>query len=132
MTTAAIVQRGVFLLVLLTTVGSPMRGTCQPLSAARPGLDLEKWTAKIHAGWAGKVAAGSGALPTEMWPKQRIQEELGVLTGPPQKPTSRGPLDDTTLALLGWHAAREHGPNFTTAQIAQEWVEHLKESDLLG
>ena len=132
MATAAIVQRGVFLLVLLTTVGSPMRGACQPLSAARPVLDSEQWTAKIHAGWVGKVAAGSGALPTEMWPKERIREKFGVLTGPPQKPTPRGPLDDTTLALLGWHAAHEHRPDFATAQIAQEWVDHLKDSDLQG
>jgi len=109
-----------------------MRGTCQPSSVARPVLDSEQWTAKIHAGWAGKVAAGSGALPTEMWPKERIREKFGVLTGPPQKPTPRGPLDDTTLALLGWHTAREFGPDFTTAQIAQEWVDHLKDSDLQG
>ena len=33
MATAAIVQRGVFLLVLLTTVGSPMRGACHDLPA---------------------------------------------------------------------------------------------------
>jgi hypothetical protein len=41
-------------------------------------------------------------------------------------------LDDTTLALLGWQAAREHGPDFTTAQIAQQWVQHLADSDLQG
>ena len=27
-----------------------------------------------------------------MWPKERIREKFGVLTGPPQKLTSRGPV----------------------------------------
>jgi ADP-ribosylglycohydrolase len=118
-------RRGIVFLLLWAIVGSAMTADCQP-------LDLEQWTAKIHAGWVGKVAAGSGALPTEMWPKQRIQEKYGILNAPPQKPTSRGPLDDTTLALLGWHTARDHGPDFTTAQIAREWVDHLSEGDLRG
>jgi len=67
-----------------------------------------------------------------MWPKQRIKAKFGVLNAPPQKPISRGPLDDTTLALLGWHAAREHGPRFTTADIARQWVDHLTDGDLRG
>ncbi|HUT90306.1 MAG TPA: ADP-ribosylglycohydrolase family protein [Thermoguttaceae bacterium] len=132
MATDAIVRRGVVLLLLPVIAGIATPGACQPVRAPRPALDLQQWTAKIHAGWVGKVAAGSGALPTEMWPKDRIQEKFGVLAAPPQKPTSRGPLDDTTLALLGWHTAREHGPDFTTAQIAQEWVDHLTEADLQG
>jgi len=132
MTTAPVVRRGVILFVLLAMVTIPKLGACQPLKAQRPVLVPERWTANIHAGWVGKIAAGSGALPTEMWPKDRIREKFGVLTGPPQKPTSRGPLDDTTLALLGWHTAHDHGADFTTAQIAQEWVDHLKDSDLQG
>jgi ADP-ribosylglycohydrolase len=127
MATETIVKRSFVLVLLTVIVGSGATpGNCQP------PLDLELWTAKIHAGWMGKVAAGSGALPTEMWTKERIQEKLGVLTGPPQTPTSRGPLDDTTLALLGWHAAHQHGPDFTTDQIAQEWLDHLTDADLQG
>jgi ADP-ribosylglycohydrolase len=95
-------------------------------------LDIEQWTAKIHAGWVGKVSAGSGALTTEMWPKERIRQAFGVLDAPPKPPTPRGPLDDTTLAFLGWHAAREHGPDFTTSHIAQELVDHLTDADLQG
>jgi ADP-ribosylglycohydrolase len=95
-------------------------------------LSPTQWTAKIHAGWVGKVAAGSGALPTELWPKERVQEKYGELATPPQTPDPRGPLDDTTLAFLGWHAAREHGSQFTTAVIAREWVTHLTEADLKG
>ncbi len=99
---------------------------------APPVLDIEQWTAKIHAGWVGKVAAGSGALATEMWPKERIRQTFGVLNAPPKPPTSRGPLDDTTLAFLGWHAAHERGTGFTTSHIAQEWVDHLTDADLQG
>jgi len=123
---------GVVLVALLAIMSNPTPGGCQVLQAAHPALDLEQWTAKIHAGWVGKVSAGSGALATEMWPKERIRQTFGVLSAPPKPPTSRGPLDDTTLAFLGWHAAREHGPNFTMSQIAQEWVAHLPDADLQG
>jgi len=122
----------VVLLALLAIISNPTRGGCQSLQAAHPALDLKQWTAKIHAGWVGKVAAGSGALTTEMWPKERIRQTFGVLNAPPKPPTPRGPLDDTTLAFLGWHAAREHGPNFTTSHIAQEWVDHLTDTDVQG
>ncbi len=48
--------------------------------AATPAtVDQDAWTAKIRAGWTGNVAAGSGALMTEMWPKERVQEKSGVL-----------------------------------------------------
>jgi ADP-ribosylglycohydrolase len=131
MANAETVRRAVTLVVLLAIVRNPM-AHCQPLQAVHPVLDRELWTAKIHAGWVGKVAAGSGALVTEMWPKERIQETFGVLHAPPKPPTSRGPLDDTTLALLGWHAARVHGPNFAMSHIAREWVDHLTDADLPG
>jgi ADP-ribosylglycohydrolase len=120
------------LVLLLALVRSPVPGSCRPLQAAQPALDLDQWTARIHAGWVGKVAAGSGALATEMWPKERIQQTYGVLNAPPKTPTPRGALDDTTLAFLGWHAARAHGPSFTMSQIAQEWVDHLTDADLQG
>jgi pectate lyase len=126
MATETLTRRGVVLLLLPVIMGSATSGDSQS------SLDLEQWTAKIHGGWVGKVAAGSGALPTEMWPKDRIQEQFGILASPPQKPTSRGPLDDTTLALLGWHTAREHGSDFSTAQIAQQWIDHLTAADLQG
>jgi len=117
---------------LLAIISNATPGSCQSLPAAHPVLDLGQWTDKIHAGWVGKVSAGSGALATEMWPKERIQQTFGVLNAPPKTPTSRGPLDDTTLAFLGWHAAREHGPSFTMSHIAQEWVNHLTDADLQG
>jgi ADP-ribosylglycohydrolase len=130
--THGILRRVPVLVLLLALVRSPVPGSGRPLQAAQPVLDLDQWTARIHAGWAGKVAAGSGALATEMWPKERIQQTYGVLNAPPKTPTPRGPLDDTTLAFLGWHAARAHGPSFTMSQIAQEWVDHLTDADLQG
>jgi hypothetical protein len=41
-------------------------------------------------------------------------------------------LDDTTLAFLGWVAARDHGPGFTASGIAREWADHLTDADLKG
>ncbi len=132
MPTHGILRRAAMLVLLLVIVRSPVPASCQSLRAAQPALDLEQWRAKIHAGWVGKVSAGSGALVTEMWPKERIQQTYGVLIAPPKAPTPRGPLDDTTLAFLGWHAARAHGPSFTLSDIAQEWVDHLTVADLQG
>lgn len=107
-------------------------GSFPRLAAPPAALPPDVWAAKIHAGWVGKVAAGSGALPTELWPRERIREKYGTLTGPPQQPTPRGPLDDTTLAFLDWCAAREHGAAFSAKDIAREWVEHLSDADLKG
>jgi len=117
-------------LVGVAMVVAGLSGCVGPTSAAP--LTEEQWAAKIHAGWVGKVAAGSGALPTEMWSKEAIRRKYGELNAPPQTPTSRGPLDDTTLAFLGWQAAREHGAGFTSGDIAQEWVDHLTGADLQG
>ncbi|NDK13761.1 MAG: hypothetical protein COY42_33470 [Armatimonadetes bacterium CG_4_10_14_0_8_um_filter_66_14] len=106
--------------------------TRQKSQAAPERPTVEQWAEKIRAGWVGKVAAGSGALPTEMWSKDNIRRKYGMLNGPPQTPTPRGPLDDTTLAFLGWQAACERGTAFTSADIAAEWVEHLTDADLEG
>lgn len=95
-------------------------------------VPLDEWAERVRAGWIGKVAAGSGALPAEMQHRDSIRAKYGELSVPPQEPTSRGPLDDTTLSLLAWQAAREHGPAFTSADIAAEWVEHLPASELQG
>jgi len=113
-----------------TPTPTPAVAPAVPNVPADPRLDA--WTAKIHAGWVGKVAAGSGALPTEMWSKDAIRKKYGVLNAPPQRPTSRGPLDDTTLAFLGWWTARKHGRAFTSADIARTWVDHLTDADLRG
>jgi len=103
-----------------------------PIGADPVPLAAEEWSARIRAGWLGKVSAGSGAIPTELWHKDMIRAKYGELTAPPQPPNSRGPLDDTTLAVLGWQAARERGAGFTSADIAAEWTEHLTEADLQG
>ncbi|KPJ55619.1 MAG: hypothetical protein AMS16_03970, partial [Planctomycetes bacterium DG_58] len=104
-----------------------------PTAALAPTrIDVDAWAARIHAGWVGKLAAGSGALPTELWSKEAIRKKYGVLSTPPQTPTSRGPLDDTTLAFLGWQAARKHGRKFTSTDIARMWVDHLTDADVRG
>ena len=126
-------RSGTALLLSLMIPCGFLRMPCSQSHAAPPEtLGTREWAAKIHAGWVGKVAAGSGALPTEMWSKDQIREKFGVLSAPPQTPASRGPLDDTTLSLLGWHAAQEHGAGFTSADIAREWVDHLTDADLKG
>lgn len=120
-------------LLLLALIAPALCLGVDRAQAGAPGKPtLEAWAARIHGGWVGKVAAGSGALPTENQPREKILAKYGELKNPPQKPTSKGPLDDTTLALLGWHAACDHGPNFTTADVAREWVDHLTDADLKG
>lgn len=101
-------------------------------AATAPSLERDAWVAKVQAGWLGKVAAGSGALPAEGMDRAQVAHKFGVVTAPLKPPTPRGPLDDTTLALLGWVTLRDHGAGFTTAQVAQEWVAHLTDPDLKG
>ncbi len=72
MPTHDILRRAPVMVLLLLMVRSPVPASCQLLQVAHPALDPARWTVKIHAGWVGKVAAGSGALATEMWPKERI------------------------------------------------------------
>jgi len=120
----------VTLVAVLPVAGCVPR--CQGQGVPTTKLGAEEWAAKIHAGWVGKVSAGSGALPTERWTKEQIRAQYGELSTPPQTPTARGPLDDTTLAFLGWCAVREHGANVSSADIAKQWADHLAEADLKG
>jgi ADP-ribosylglycohydrolase len=117
---------------LAVAAGALLAGACCLYRTASQEIPPDEWAERVRAGWVGKLAAGSGALPTEMWDKGQIRRKYGELSTPPQTPTPRGPLDDTTLAFLGWQAAREHGPGFTSADIAANWVEHLPDAELQG
>lgn len=81
MVTGAVVPRGLGLLLLsMILAGAAIAGAGEPLQTPHPALDLEQWTARVHAGWTGKVAAGSGALPTEVPVPLDVPEGFGAVS----------------------------------------------------
>ena len=88
----------------------------------------QKAMASLEGAWAGKISAGSGALATEGWSRSRIEREYGELSTPPKIPDAFGPLDDTTLMFLSLITAEEKGSQFTSEDIARNWVKYITDT----
>ena len=91
-------------------------------------ISEDKAMKSIEGAWTGKISAGSGALATEGWSRDRIRKEYGELSGPPKTPDSYGPLDDTTLMFLSLVTAEEKGIHFTSEDIARNWVRYITDT----
>jgi ADP-ribosylglycohydrolase len=103
---------------------------CRRAEAVEKGLDISerKAIASMEGAWTGKISAGSGALATEGWSRDRIKKEYGELSDPPRTPDAFGPLDDTTLMFLSLVTAEEKGSHFTSEDIARNWVKYITDT----
>lgn len=107
---------------------------------------------RIHGAWLGRCAGCMLGKPVEGWSKQDIAALLqhareypladyfppvadappGVRTYPSEgNPCLRGQIshgvrdDDTDYTILGLHILERHGPDFTPADVGEEWLERL-------
>jgi len=106
---------------------------------------------KMLGAWLGRCAGCLAGKPVEGWPRERIRQYLEagneyplagympyILAAPeesrvrPQvQPWTRGYIseaprdDDTDYTILGLHIVERHGRDFTTEDVAQEWLETL-------
>lgn len=78
---------------------------------------------KVYGAWYGKCIGCALGDPCAGWPSDKVRKERGRITDYVQKPDPRN--DDINYQLLVLHAVDEYGPDFTSRDLAYEWVEHL-------
>ena len=82
---------------------------------------------RVYAGWLGKCIGVRFGAPLEGWTYEEIRDNLGELDGylplPPGKIFK--PDDDTSFPLLLIRALEDYGPELTSAQIGDTWLNYL-------
>ncbi|MDD5647044.1 MAG: ADP-ribosylglycohydrolase family protein, partial [Candidatus Bipolaricaulis sp.] len=78
---------------------------------------------RVRAAWIGKCVGTALGDPVEGWARQRIAAEHGAVRSYLVPPKTEN--DDTAYPILVLHALDEYGPEFTSADLALEWVAHL-------
>lgn len=82
-------------------------------------LNEQEYINKVYGGWMGKNIGGTLGGPMEG------QMELMNWTFYSQKFDGPMPNDDLDLQLVWLHALEQYGVDITSAQLGQEWLEHV-------
>lgn len=86
---------------------------------------------RIHGAWLGRCAGCLLGKPFEGWSRERIRAHLISSGSYPlsnyEQEGIRGMVrdDDIDYTILGLHVIEGHGMNFTTEDVAEEWLGHL-------
>ena len=98
---------------------------------------MDSWAERVYAGVLGKIIGVYLGRPFEQWTHAQIEERLGEITGyvtghPAIEPAKRdNPLvltdDDISGTFTFVRALEDHGPDVTTEQIGQAWLNYVIE-----
>lgn len=89
-----------------------------------PGsLPPEECMDRVKGAWVGKCIGVALGDPLEGWSAEMIRERYGWITDYLARPNMAN--DDTAYQVMALHAVDEHGPDFSSEDLALEWVEHL-------
>ncbi len=88
-----------------------------------PGLSRKAYQDKTYAGWLGKIIGGALGTPVEGWPKEKIEQEHGEITGYLRQPDTYN--DDTTYQLTFISAMERAMGDAASEQLGLEWVERI-------
>jgi len=105
---------------------SRTRGALHGRLAATPPVDRTQapdYADRVRAAWIGKCIGTALGDPVEGWTRERIAAEHGIIRDYLVPPKVEN--DDTAYPILVLHALDEHGADFTSADLALEWVAHL-------
>jgi len=86
---------------------------------------------RLLGAWLGRCAGCLLGKPVEGWSRERIKSHLESSNSYPLsgylQDDIRGMVrdDDTDYTILGLHTLESHGVNFTTEDVAGEWLSHL-------
>ena len=82
---------------------------------------------RVYAGWLGKCIGVRFGAPLEGWTYQEIRDTLGEVSDflplPPGKLFK--PDDDTALPMLLIQSLADYGPEVTTVQLGETWLNYL-------
>jgi ADP-ribosylglycohydrolase len=114
-------------------------------------LSREEYQNKVYGAWLGRCAGCLLGKPVEGWHREKIEEYLTICDSYPldnyipeviphqkeftlhssYKDAVRGKIygmprdDDIDFTILGLHILEEHGLEFTTENVADEWLSHF-------
>lgn len=88
----------------------------------RGGMPAD-YNERVRGAWIGKCIGTALGDPVEGWTSERIAAEHAPISGYLVPPKVEN--DDTAYPILVLHALDEHGAEFTSADLALEWVGHL-------
>jgi ADP-ribosylglycohydrolase len=91
-------------------------------SPGRSGMPVD-YDERVRGAWIGKCIGTALGDPVEGWTSERVAAERAPISGYLVPPKVEN--DDTAYPILVLHALDEHGPGFTSADLALEWVSHL-------
>ena len=87
-------------------------------------LQQAEYEERVLGGWLGKVIGGALGEPIEGWTHQKVIEHYPSLSNFIDNPPNTA-NDDPSYQVLLLHAIETYGLNFTSDQLAHEWVVHL-------
>ncbi len=91
--------------------------------ARRRGNLPGDYAERVRGAWVGKCIGTALGDPVEGWTSKQIAETHAPIRGYLVPPKVEN--DDTAYPILVLHALDEHGPGWTSADLALEWVSHL-------
>lgn len=94
----------------------------RPRAASPSGLPAD-YVDRVRGAWLGKCIGTALGDPVEGWTSEAIRRAHGEVTGYLVPPKVEN--DDTAYPILVLHALDERGAEFTSADLAFEWVSHL-------
>ncbi|MFC2082939.1 ADP-ribosylglycohydrolase family protein [Candidatus Bipolaricaulota bacterium] len=97
----------------LQTLPSPQKGV----------LEHSAYVDRVKGAWLGKCIGTALGDPVEGWTRQAILDTHGSLEQYLVPPKTEN--DDTAYPVLVLHTLEEHGIEYTSEQLALEWIEHL-------
>lgn len=97
------------------------------MSDTKPHQLPSDYEERVYAGWLGKCIGVRFGAPLEGWTYQEIRDNLGELDDylplPPGKIFK--PDDDTALPMILIRALQDYGPEVTTEQLGETWLNYL-------
>ena len=92
-------------------------------SCSAPAAPPAGYADRVRAAWVGKCIGTALGDPVEGWTSEAIEAKYGSVSD--YLVTPKVENDDTAYPILILHALDEHGPRFTSTDLALEWVSHL-------
>ena len=86
-------------------------------------IDAAAYVDRVNGAWLGKCIGTALGDPVEGWTREAIRAAHGWVDRYIVDPKTEN--DDTAYPILVLHTLDEFGAEFTSAQLALEWVEHL-------
>lgn len=99
------------------------RDVTLPLPSQAAPVDHAVYLDRVRGAWLGKLIGTALGDPVEGWTRKAIAAEHGWVDRYLVPPKTEN--DDTAYPILVLHALDEYGMDFTSEQLALEWVAHL-------